>query len=48
MKLTQEEIVFLLRLLDQVSVQGTHWKRMVLNLMEKLEAEVEAPEDNES
>ena len=50
-ELTQEEIGFVHSMLDQVSVKGTAQKRIVLAVMEKLEASaippVPEPEDEE-
>lgn len=51
-ELTQEEIGFVFAMLDQVSVKGTAQKRIVLAIMEKLEASAIPPvpesEDEES
>ena len=46
MEFTQEEINFMLQVLDQVNLRGIDAKRLVLNLMEKLSAELE--EDGEA
>ena len=44
--LTQEEINFMLQVLDQVQLRGIDAKRMVLDIMEKLAAEL-VEEDGE-
>ena len=44
MKFTQEEINFMLQVLDQVQLRGIDAKRMVLDIMEKLAAELEEEE----
>jgi len=41
MEFTQEEIKFMLQVLDQVQLRGIDAKRMVLDIMEKLAAELE-------
>lgn len=48
MELTQEEIILLLKVLDQVSVSGTKGKRIIVDLMEKLETGLDKPEEEDA
>ena len=48
MEFTQEEINFMLQVLDQVQLRGIDAKRMVLDIMEKLAAVLEEEATNAS
>lgn len=43
MKLTQAELTFLLKLLDQVNVAGLENKAAVVSIMTKIAAEIKTP-----
>ena len=45
MEFTQEEISFMLQVLDQVQLRGIDAKRLILDIMEKLAAELEEEEE---
>ena len=46
LELTPQEIEILYQILDQVNVRGSQQKRIVVAIMEKIEASAEEPSDD--
>lgn len=46
LKLTEKEVIFIYQMLDQVSVPGLAQKKIVVNVMDKLEKIIPKDEDS--